>query len=104
MNIPILMAIDSATKFNHPKMLNDNTSSSIYKAILSVLNNARIKVVSYDTIVVDLDKPTGAATRSLKDNRHFEDIETEFPPTGTHVSELENANRHVRQRLRAKYA
>ena len=47
---------------------------------------------------------SGAATRLLKDNRHFEDIETEFPPTGTHVSEVEVANRHVRQRVRAKYA
>ena len=68
------MAIDSATKFNNPKVLDDNTSSSIYKALLSVLNYARLKDVTYDNIVVDLDKPSGAATRLLKDNRNFEDI------------------------------
>ena len=73
-NTPILMAIDSATKFNNPKMLDENTFSSIYKAISSVLNYARFKDVNYDNIVVDLDKPSGAATRLLKDNRNFEDI------------------------------
>ena len=103
-NKAILMAVDSITKFNNPNMLDDNTSSDIYKSLVSTLNRARIKDVNYDNIVVDLDKPSGAATSFLRDNRLFENIIAESPPTGTHVSEVENHNRHVRQRVRAKYA
>lgn len=103
-NIPILMAIDSATRFNNPRMLDNNLSNDIYKSLISILNQARVKDVSYDNIVVDLDKPSGKATKLLQDSILFENIIPESPPTGTHVSEVENHNKHVRQRIRAKYA
>ena len=34
----------------------------------------------------------------------YENIELKHPPSETHVSEIEVANKHVRQRVRAEYA
>jgi rRNA-processing protein FCF1 len=103
-NIPILLAIDSASKYCTPDILERNNGNNIHKSILATLNKANAKMIQFDVLCADPDRPTGLGVKLIYESKLYPKILTNIVPTGTHVAEVETQIATARRKMRAKYA
>ena len=103
-NIPILLAIDSASKYCTPDILERNLGEYIHKSVLTTMNKANTKMIQFDVLCADPDKPTGLGIKLLHESKAYPKLLDNIAPTGTHVAEVETQIGTARRKVRAKYA